>query len=361
MKRVLTFAAAAGLLVLGGCPGESSTATPDPKKSPAVDPALKELVSRARATFGTLKAEAESNVHEVTEEKVTLGRMLYFDTRLSKGQGISCNTCHDLTKFGVDGEKTSPGHRAQRGDRTSPTVYNAALHTSQFWDGRAKDVEEQATMPITNPVEMAMADDATCVSVLKTIPGYEPLFKAAFPDDDDPITMGNVGKAIGAFERRLITPSRLDDFMSGKTDALSAQEQRGLKTYLEVNCQMCHMGPALGGNMFQKLGLVKEHPNQGDIGRAKVTGQDSDKFFFKVPSLRNITKTGPYYHDGSIATLEEAIKDMAEYQLGKTLSDEQVADLVAFMGALEGRIDQAYIAKPQMPENGPDTPAPDPN
>lgn len=354
------------LLAMTGCPADpgGATKTTTDTKAPAAagDPGLVELAKRAKLTFGVLPADADTNAsNEVTDEKVALGRMLYFDTRLSRGQGISCNSCHDLTKFGVDGEPTSPGHKGQRGERNSPTVLNAALHFAQFWDGRASTVEEQATMPITNPVEMAMSDGTSVVKVVKTVPGYEPLFKAAFPDDADPVSLENMGKAIGAFERKLLTPSRFDDFMGGKTDALNEQEVRGLKTYLEVNCQMCHLGPLMGGNMYQKLGLQKPYPTQ-DPGRAKVTGQDSDKFMFKVPSLRNVSKTGPYYHDGSIATLAEATSSMAEYQLGKTLTPEQVADLVAFMGALEGKpLDPALIAKPEMPANGPDTPAADPN
>lgn len=358
-----SLAVSAGLLALVGCPDSGSSTQPpaDTKKAPAADAATKELAERAKLTFGVLPDEAESAQNELTDEKVALGRALYFDTRLSKGQGISCNTCHDLAKFGVDAEPTSPGHKGQRGERNSPTVYNSALQFAQFWDGRAATVEEQATMPITNPVEMAMTDADTVIKVVKSVPGYEPMFKAAFPDDADPITMTNVGMAIGAFERKLMTPSRFDEFMAGKHDALNEQERRGLKTYLEVNCQMCHLGPLLGGNMYQKLGLVKP-VETADPGRAKHTGQDSDKGFFKVPMLRNVTQTGPYYHDGSIKTLDEAVKHMAEVQLGKTLTPEQTADIVAFLGALEGKLPgQDLIGKPDLPPNGPDTPAPDPN
>lgn len=366
MTLTRTSFALAFLLALTGCPADPGTGptTTETKTPPAGggDPGLVELAKRAKLTFGVLPADADTNTsNEVTDEKVALGKMLYFDTRLSRGQGISCNTCHDLSKFGVDGEPTSPGHKGQRGERNSPTVLNAALHFAQFWDGRASTVEEQATMPITNPIEMAMSDPSSVVKVVKSVPGYEPLFKAAFPDDADPISLENMGKAIGAFERKLLTPSRFDEFMGGKTDALNEQEVRGLKTYLEVNCQMCHLGPLLGGNMYQKLGLQKPYPTQ-DTGRGKITGQEADKFFFKVPSLRNVTKTGPYYHDGSIKTLTEAVTNMAEYQLGKTLTPEQAADVVAFMGALDGKpLDAALTSKPEMPANGPDTPAADPN
>jgi cytochrome c peroxidase len=354
-------------LVLSGCPeggdGKQTTRTTGPTAAAGGDPALKELANRAKGYFPALPAEDPGPAsNEVTDEKVALGHMLYFDTRLSKGQGISCNSCHDLARFGVDGEPTSPGHRGQRGDRNSPTVLNAALQFAQFWDGRASTVEEQATMPITNPVEMAMADPDTVLKVIKSVPGYEPLFKAAFPDaQGELVTMEHVGKAIGAFERRLLTPSRYDEFVNGKHDALTEQEVRGLKAYLEVNCQQCHTGALLGGNMYQKMGLKKPYPALKDVGRMKVTGQKSDEYMFKVPTLRNVTKTGPYMHDGSIASLEEVVEVMAEYQLGVTLPPERVADIVAFMGALEGKVDEKLAAKPEMPPNGPNTPAADPN
>lgn len=362
--HALRFALPASLLTLAlsGCPGgegeKKSPGPGGPAPAAAGNKELTDLAARAKATFGVLPAEAESPKHDVTEAKVALGRMLYFENRLSKNQEISCNTCHDLAKFGVDGKATSAGHKGQLGDRNSPTVYNAAVHFTQFWDGRAADVEEQAQKPITNPVEMACPDDAFVVKVLTTIPGYADPFKAAFPDDKEPITMKNVGEAIGAFERRLMTPGRFDEFMNGKTDALTAEEVAGLKTFLEVNCQMCHLGPAVGGTMHQKLGLVKPWETK-DLGRAKETKNDADKGFFKVPGLRNIAETGPYLHDGSIASLEEVTKLMAERQLGKELTAEQLKNLITFMKALTGKVDEKYIAKPELPPSGPDTPKAD--
>ena len=278
------------------------------------------LQARAEQIFGALPSEVASETNPITEPKVELGRMLYYEPRLSKNHDISCNSCHLLDAYGVDNEPTSPGHRGQRGGRNSPTVYNAALHLSQFWDGRAADVEEQAKGPILNPIEMAMPGEAEVVAVLESIPGYEPLFQQAFPDDSDPIRYDNIARAIGAFERRLVTPSRFDDFVAGDLDALNDAELAGLETFLDTGCTVCHMGPAIGGQLYQKLGLV--HPYEtSDAGRYDVTGRDADRFFFKVPSLRNIAETHPYFHDGSIAELNEAVRLMAWHQLGRELSD----------------------------------------
>ena len=320
------------------------------------------LIGQARSRFAALMPVANNPNNPVTDAKVNLGRQLYYETRLSKSQTLSCNSCHDLASYGVDvrqvGGKTSMGHAGAFGDRNSPTVYNAALHFSQFWDGRAADVEEQAKGPILNPVEMAMPSEAATVGVLKSIPGYQPLFEAAFPEDKKPISYDNMARAIGAFERKLITPSRFDAFLGGQLDALSMEEQRGLAVFMQAGCVTCHNGPALGGGMFQKLGLLKPYPTE-DVGRAQATGKEEDKFFFKVPSLRNIEKTAPYLHDGSIATLEEMVKLMAEYQIPKgNLSEGETADVLAFLRALTGELPKAYIAPPPPLPAGPNTPAP---
>ena len=320
-------------------------------------PALRE---RARAAFGELPDVAVSETNPVTAEKIVLGRMLYFDARLSKNHDVSCNSCHDLAAFGVDGEPTSPGHKGQRGNRNSPTVYNAALHVAQFWDGREPDVEAQAKGPVLNPVEMAMPSEEAVVAVLKSIPGYAPLFAAAFPDDEDPIDYDNMARAIGAFERPLITADRLDAFVSGQDAVLSDEDLAGLEEFIDVGCVTCHMGPTIGGGMYRKLGLVKPYATE-DPGRVEVTGNEADRFVFKVPSLRNIAMTWPYFHDGSIASLQEVIRLMAEHQLGIELSDEQVARIETFLGTLTGTVDPEYIAAPELPESGPDTPAPDPS
>lgn len=318
------------------------------------------LANRARTIFGTLPAEAPSGSNFVTAAKIRLGRMLYYETRLSKNQTISCNSCHPLDKFGADGLTTSVGHRGQRGDRNAPTVYNAALHIAQFWDGRAPNVEEQAKGPVGNPVEMAMPSEGYVVKVMRSIPGYEPLFREAFPEAAEPVSFDNMARAIGAFERRLMTPSRFDTFLAGGTGVFSGEEQAGLRTFLDVGCITCHMGVGVGGSMYQKIGLVKPYETK-DLGRFKVTGEESDRYVFKVPSLRNVTKTGPYFSDGGVKTLQDAVRLMGRHQLGRELDDQQIRDIVAFLGTLQGQIDPAVIRKPELPESGPKTPGPDPS
>ena len=294
-----------------------------------------------------------------SEEMVTLGRTLYFENRLSRSHQFSCNSCHHLDQYGVDNEATSQGHNGQRGDRNSPTVYNAASHFVQFWDGRAKDVEAQAKGPVLNPVEMAMRSEAHAVATLKSMPEYVEMFRKAFPGEKDPVTYDNMAAAIGAFERKLVTPGRWDQFLQGDANALTNEEKAGLNAFLEAGCQACHNGANLGGTVYQKLGAVKEYPDQSDTGREKVTKAEADKFLFKVPGLRNIEKTGPYYHNGKVATLKEAVARMGEYQLGKPLTDAQQESIVTFLKALTGKLPTDYIQPPALPKSGPKTPAPD--
>lgn len=322
--------------------------------------AADDLRERAANIFGTPPAEAASERNPVTEAKITLGRMLYYEPRLSKNHDVSCNTCHQLDRYGIDAEPTSPGHRQQRGDRNSPTVYHAAFHLAQFWDGRAADVEEQAKGPVLNPVEMAMPDEEQVVKTLRSIPGYAPLFAAAFPGDDPAITYENMARAIGAFERRLVTPAPFDAWLAGDDDGLTAKQKQGLETFIAKGCPTCHAGPLFGGAMFQKIGLVEPYPTE-DPGRQKVTGDPADEHVFKVPSLRNVAKTGPWFHDGKVDSLDLAVRLMGRYQLGLMLTNDEVASIVAFLESLTGTLPEAYIARPELPESGPDTPAPDPS
>jgi len=355
-----------------GCGGEdrsdATTAAPESVTKAAAPeaktaaPALDRSALRtgAKAVFGVLPEEAPNPDNAITPAKVELGRALYYDPRLSKNHDVSCNTCHLLDRHGVDGKPTSTGHRDQVGGRNAPTVYNAALHIAQFWDGRAADVEEQAKGPVLNPIEMAMPSEGAAVAVLESIPGYAPLFAAAFPEEEKPVSYDNMAKAIGAFERVLLTPSPFDAFLAGDDDALSDEQLAGLDTFISVGCIACHQGPTIGGSLFQKLGVIKPYPTE-DLGRKGVTGDDADLRVFKVPSLRNIAKTGPYLHDGSIQELDQMVRIMAEYQLGIPIDDAKVKSIIAFLGSLTGEVDQELIAMPELPPSGPDTPAPDPS
>lgn len=308
------------------------------------------------AMFKPLPTEALSADNELTEAKINLGRMLYYETRISKNGKMSCNSCHMLDKYGQDNLPFSPGHEGKLGGRSSPSVYNAALHIAQFWDGRAPTVEEQAKGPVLNPVEMGMPSADFVVDVLKSMPGYVEAFTAAFPGEENPVNYDNFGKAVGAFERKLVTPSRWDDYLNGQKDALTAEEQKGYENFAKAGCATCHNGPAIGGAMYHKLGLVKAWPELKDLGRFEATKVESDKHFFKVSSLRNVTETGPYLHDGSITSLEQMVSMMAEHQLGKTLTAEETASIVTFLKSLKGEIPVDYIAPPELPASGPDTP-----
>jgi cytochrome c peroxidase len=318
------------------------------------------LRKRAAAIFGTLPKEVTSPDNPISEEKIALGRMLYYDKRLSKNQDISCNSCHPLDRYGEDSEVTSPGHGGKRGERNTPTVYNAALHVAQFWDGRAPDVEAQAMGPVMNPAEMAMPSEEHVVALLASIPGYRALFRAAFPEDEQPISFENMARAIGAFERRLMTPSAFDAFLAGDDSTVTDAQLEGLSIFMQVGCTTCHLGPGIGGSLYRKLGVAKAYGTE-DPGRFAVTGNELDRGVFKVPSLRNVTQTAPYFHDGSIAQLEDAIRIMGEHQLGQQLTKEQITSIRAFLRTLAGRIDPLYTARPKLPESGPETPAPDPS
>lgn len=293
----------------------------------------------------TLKRFFEPLPESIIDEQenaalIKLGKKLYLDPRLSVNDKIACNSCHSLSNYGVDNEPTSPGHEGKRGGRNSPTTMNAALHIAQFWDGRASDVEEQALGPILNPVEMGMPNKGAVVQKLKEIDEYQELFVEAFPEEKYPFNYNNIGVAIGAFERTLLTPSRFDDYLKGDEDALNKSEKRGLKKFINMGCVNCHNGVVIGGNSYKKIGLVEPYETS-DLGRYEVTKLESDKKVFKVPSLRNIAKTAPYFHDGSVETLEEAIGLMAKHQLGRDhVGHGMIRDIKAFLGSLTGKDNQ---------------------
>ncbi len=354
-------AGAVGLTIALLASGCSKKKDEPRNQAPAPPGPTAQLDPAAVAAFGALPAAFPAEGKPHGEAVVALGRMLYYDGRLSKNQELSCNSCHRLEAYGVDGAPTSTGQRGQKGSRNSPTVYNAAGHLAQFWDGRAADVEAQAKGPVLNPVEMAMPNEEAVVAVLKSVPGYRDAFAAAFPGQADPITYDNMAAAIGAFERGLVTPSRWDQLEAGKADALTPDEQAGFQLFVNTGCVTCHAGPLFGGQMYQKAGLVEAWPKQTDQGRFDLTKNETDRMIFKVPSLRNVNKTGPYFHDGSVADLRQAVRMMARYQLGKQLDDAQVTSLITFLDTLTGELPADYIARPELPPNGPKTPGPDPS
>lgn len=303
----------------------------------------RELLTDAQGIFKVLPTTAENPENPQSPAKVALGKMLYYDTRLSLTGKNSCNSCHNLATYGVDNKATSTGDAGKNGGRNSPTTLNAALHMAQFWDGRAKDVEEQAGGPILNPIEMAIPSKEFMEKRLKDITEYVTAFKAAFPDSKEPVSYDNLQKAIGSFERTLLTPSRFDKYLTGDMAALNADEKVGLKKFLELGCTSCHSGALLGGTMYQKFGLLNDYhaltgSSTSDEGRKAITKSEADKDMFKVPSLRNITKTAPYFHDGSVADLSKAIQIMGKAQLNKDISAEDAASVAKFLESLTGEV-----------------------
>jgi cytochrome c peroxidase len=319
------------------------------------------LEVQARGLFKPLPARFDSAENPITAEKVALGKLLFYDVRLSKNHDVSCNSCHDLGRYGVDGQPFSTGHKKQLGGRNSPSVYNAGDSVAQFWDGRAVSLEEQAKGPMLNPVEMAMTDGDAVAAIVTSVPGYAPLFAKAFPDQATPITVDTIAKAIGAFERTLVTPSRFDRYLAGEDAALTASEKVGLQRFISSGCAACHNGEGVGGGMFQKLGLVEPLTDLKDEGRSAFTKNAADRFHFKVASLRNVAKTGPYLHDARFTSLDQTISFMARHQLGKKLTADTVTSIVGFLKSLTGELPQGAVTAPTPLASGPLTPKPDPN
>jgi cytochrome c peroxidase len=311
-----------------------------------------EINPRLLRRFVPLRSRFDAPGVTVSDAEIRLGRMLFFDQRLSADRDLSCNSCHRLDHYGVDGQRFSVGRNGQRGGRNSPTVFNAAGHFQQFWDGRATDVEMQAPGPILNPIEMAMPDKRQVVERLRAIPGYVSAFSAVFPQSANPITVENAAQAIGAFERGLSTPSRWDRFLRGDLTALTSAEKKGFKVFSNVGCMVCHTGEFLGGSTFQRVGIVEPWPNQTDTGRSQVTKSTADKLVFKVPSLRDVARTAPYFHDGSAPDLATAVRMMGRYQLGLELEADEVGSIITWLNCLTGDVDANYTARPVLPSDG---------
>jgi len=288
---------------------------------------------------------------------VELGKKLYFDTRLSKSGFISCNSCHNLSMGGTDNLKTSIGDRWQQGPINAPTVLNASMNVAQFWDGRAKDLKAQAGGPIANPGEMASTHELA-VEVLQSIPGYVSEFKAVFGSDK--VDIEKVTKAIAAFEETLVTPNaRFDKWLKGDKKALTKVELEGYQLFKDSGCVACHNGPAVGGSSFQKMGVVEAYKASSPAeGRVAVTKDEADRFNFKVPTLRNVELTYPYFHDGEATTLKQAVDTMGRIQLGKKFTDEENAKIVAFLKTLTG--EQPSFKMPILPPSTDATPRPSP-
>ncbi|MES9852750.1 MAG: cytochrome-c peroxidase [Candidatus Thiodiazotropha sp. L084R] len=296
-------------------------------------------------------------VQNINLGQVELGKKLYFDPRLSKSGFISCNSCHNLSMGGTDNLKTSIGHNWQQGPINAPTVLNSSLNLAQFWDGRAADLKAQAGGPIANPGEMA-ATHTLAIEVLESMPEYVMEFKAVFGTDK--ITIDEVTQAIAEFEKTLVTPnSDFDKWLLGDKAALNDEELSGYKLFKESGCTACHNGEAVGGNSFQKMGLVEAYKTSSSAeGLSGVTGKDADRFKFKVPTLRNVEMTYPYFHDGEAETLTEAVDVMGRLQLGRKFSKVENAQIVAFLKTLTG--DQPSFMMPILPPSTDSTPEPKP-
>lgn len=296
------------------------------------------LLRKANRYFSPLPAQMPGAEND-TPALIALGRKLYFEPRLSINDSQSCASCHPLDKqrAGMDNLPRSPGAKGEFGKRNSPTVLNAGWQFALFWDGRAKDLADQAGQPILNPIEMAMPDQQAVIDKLMTIEEYRVAFAEAYPDDSTPISYTNLTNAIAAFERTLRSISRFDDFMSGSPDALDESEQRGLNLFIRTNCVRCHDGALIGGTLYEKLGAYAPFHNTEDQGRFEVTGKEEDRMVFKVASLRNVALTGPWFHDGSADSLADAIQQMARMQLDVELKSDEVEDIQAFLGSLSDK------------------------
>ncbi len=315
------------ILVLVQCGGKTD------KQPPEDLTYQQEILTKVQPMFAVVPDLMQGSEND-TEARVKLGEKLYFETALSNTGDMSCNTCHDLAIAGVDNKPTSEGTNGIPGTRNSPTVFNAGFHFAQFWDGRAVDLNEQAGGPILNPDEMALPDSATAVAKIKAIPEYSALFIEAFGENS--IDYENITEALAAFERTLVTHDRFDSFLGGDLKAITKAEVEGLDLFLGKACVTCHMGSMLGANMYQKNGLIKPYHNLKDEGRYEVTGLEQDKFMFKVPALRNIDLTGPYFHDGGVESLEETIQMMGDMQLMQQISEEEAAKIAGFLKTMNG-------------------------
>jgi cytochrome c peroxidase len=368
-KSAIFIAVAATGLTLTACdkkaevPGKTTTTTESTTTASIAKAPAEPLMASAQALFKVIPAAAPALPgNPATSDKLALGKMLFFEPRLAASHAISCAACHNIGLGGTDTEPTSIGHHWQRGGRNAPTVLNAVFNTAQFWDGRAADLEAQAGGPMVNPIEMASPKDHV-VEQIRGIPGYRDAFAKAFPGETDPITMPNAQKAIAVFEAGLLTPDApFDRYLKGDATALSAPQKQGLKLFIDKGCAACHNGINVGGGMYAKFGVVASPGAAmlppGDKGRSVVTGATGDAYNFKVPTLRNITLTAPYFHTGSVWDLRQAVAVMGTAQLGAKLTDAEIDGITAFLGSLTGV--QPVVTLPILPPSVATTPRPQP-
>jgi cytochrome c peroxidase len=313
-----------------------------------------DLLKQARAIFQPLPPDMATPEAPITKERVNLGRTLFFDPRLTIDAKLSCSSCHQPVRYGTDGLAKSMGVRERPHPRNAPTVLNAGLYFVIHWRGDREDLEDQVVKALTSPITSGQPDEKAVLERLGQIPGYRPLFETAFPGDPRPMTVRNIARAIGAYERTLVTPAPFDRYLAGDIDALPTKARVGLKTFMEKGCVACHNGVLVGGGAYRKFGVVEDYwkatgSQPVDNGRADVTKNPDDLYVFRVASLRNVAKTPPYFHDGSVATLPEAIKVMARVQLGVMLSDNETTEIVAFLESLTGDLPTNFMTEPTLP------------
>lgn len=318
------------------------------------------LLERARQLFKPLPADASTPERPITPERVALGKALFFEPRVSSDGAVSCAKCHQPTLQGADALPTSIGNHGKVLPRNAPTVFNTALQFAQHYGGNRKDVEEQAVKALISPLAYGNADFATAEAKLRAISGYRAMFEKAFPGEAEPVNVENWGRAIGAYERVLLTPAPFDRYLAGDTSALNPQAQRGLDKFMTFGCAGCHSGVTVGGQMYQKFGLTQDYWvltgskevelfKGRDKGRFHDTKDDADAFIFKVQQLRNVAVTPPYFHDGSVAELKDAIRIMAKLQLGRDLGSDDIADITAFLESLTGEVPAEFANVPNLP------------
>jgi cytochrome c peroxidase len=312
------------------------------------------LLKQARAIFEPLPKDMATAEFSITRERVELGRYLFFDPRLTIDANMSCSSCHQPAFYGTDTLPKPTGVKQRLHPRHVPTNLNAGTSFIIHWRGDRTNLEDQVFQALTSPITSGQPDEQAVIDRLTRIPGYAPLFKAAFPDEPQPMTLRNIAKAVGAYERTLVTPSPFDAYLGGNQEALLPAAKTGLKKFINTGCVACHNGVGIGGGMYQKFGVVEDYwkatgSDPIDKGRFDLTKNPDDMYVFRVAGLRNVAMTPPYFHDGSVATLPEAVKVMARVQLGVMLSDDDIRDIVAFLESLTGGLPANFTTAPVLP------------